>query len=263
MLVEVRPIEVKKWHGKKGQEDFAQPVIIECLYDVHTGKYATGLDEKDRKRLEAVTGYDLSDTFNATKPHPFWTSSAARIKLPHRTVVFDTNIPLDEIKVKVLKASKFVANSMKEYKQGLYPEATHVIFDEAEEVAIKASKIQKKKTATKLSMKMTLDEKANIIMIMSNKLLKGQSQDYIDVEIDRLIEENTEKFITLAKQDKKQTYIRALILEALHKNILTKEGIAVYYMSDKIANSIEDAVDYFLDPQNQQLKTALLEKIAE
>ena len=32
-------------------------------------------------------------------------------------------------------------------------------------------------------------------------------------------------------------------------------------MGDKIANSYEDAVEYFLDPQNQKLKVSILEKL--
>jgi len=261
MLVEVRPIERKKWHGKKGEETFSQPVVIECLYDPATGKYATGLTDKDRKRLEAVTGYDLSDSFNAAEPHPFWSTSTARIKLPYRTVVFDTTVPLDEIKVKVLKASKFVANSLKEYEEGLFPEATHVIYDENEEVAIKASRIQKKQQAFKLALKMSLDEKVNIIMIMSHKSVRNQSQDYVDVEIDKLIGEHAAEFIEIAKRDKKENYVRASLLEAIHRNILTKEGNAVYYMGDRIGDTFDDAVNYFLDPQNQNLKAAILEKL--
>ena len=263
MLVEVRPLEIEKWHRKKGPEDFSQPLIIECLYDIDTGNYATGLTEEEQKKYEKLTGYDLSNNYNPSKPHPFWNSQAARIKLPHRTTIFDTKKPLDFIKVKVLKASKFVANSMKEYEEGLYPEATYVIFDEAEEMAIKASKIQKKNTALKLSIKMTTDEKINILQILSHKSLRGQSQDYIDVEIDKVINEDTDKFIELAKSDKKETYMRATVLEAIHKGILTKEGNAVLYMGDRIGNETDDAVKYFLDPQNQNLKTAILEKLTK
>jgi hypothetical protein len=32
-------------------------------------------------------------------------------------------------------------------------------------------------------------------------------------------------------------------------------------MGDKIANSYEDAIAYFLDPQNQTLKVSILEKL--
>ena len=68
-------------------------------------------------------------------------------------------------------------------------------------------------------------------------------------------------FLKYANMDAQETYIRASILEAIYKNILTKEGIGIYYMGDKIANSYEDSIAYFLDPQNQTLKVSILEKL--
>ena len=61
--------------------------------------------------------------------------------------------------------------------------------------------------------------------------------------------------------DKQLVYTRASVQEALHRNVLTKEGSAVYYMGDKLANDVEDAVKYFMDPSNQKLKVAILEKL--
>ncbi len=260
MLVEVRAIERDKWHGKKGSENFTQPMKLECLYDKSTGKYATGLSEEERIKLEADTGYDLSDAYSE-KPHPFWSSATAVIKLPVTTTIFDTEKPLDLIKVKVLKASKYVANSMKEYQEGMFPEATHVIFDEVEEMEIKASKIQKKRKATQLAIIMTADEKANVIQILSNKSMRNQSQDFLDVEIDRIIEEDVVMFIQIAKADKSETYIKAAILEGIHRNILTKEGNIILYMGDRIGHNLEEAVKYFADPDNQIIKASMLEKM--
>ena len=77
---------------------------LECLYDKSTGKYATGLSEEERIKLEADTGYDLSDAYSE-KPHPFWSSATAVIKLPVTTTIFDTEKPLDLIKVKVLHSN--------------------------------------------------------------------------------------------------------------------------------------------------------------
>jgi CelD/BcsL family acetyltransferase involved in cellulose biosynthesis len=39
---------------------------------------------------------------------------------------FDVSLPLNFIKVKI-RASKYIANSMSDYNEGLYPEATHVL----------------------------------------------------------------------------------------------------------------------------------------
>lgn len=262
VLVEVRPLPLKKWHGKEGKEDFTRPKVIEALYDKETQRYATGLTDEDRKRLEKATGLDLSDKFDFEKPHPFWNSQAAMIKLGNITTVFDVTKPLDEIKVKILKASKYVANSMKEWEEGRWPDATHVIYDEQEQVDLKAKKIEVKNKAVKLAMEMTKDEKINIIQILSDKSARGRSDNFINVEIDKIINDQPAEFVTYAEMDKSAVYTRAAILEAIHRNFLTKEGAAIYYMGDQLGHDLESTIAYFTDPQNQKLKAVILEKLS-
>ena len=261
MLVEVRPLQVKKWHGKEGKESFTQPKTIEVLYDSNTGKLATGLIEEEAEKYSKILGVDLSDRFNPNEAHPYWSSKAAEIKLENHTVLFDTNKPADFVKVKNLKASKFVANSMKDYEAGLYPNATHVIYDEEQEVTSKASKIQLKNKAVVIAAKMSADEKINIVQILSQKSLRGRSQDFIDVEIDSIISEKTEDFMKYAKMEKQEVYVRAAILECIHRNILTKEGSAIYYMGEVVGLDFESAVEWFTNPQNSKMKVAILEKL--
>jgi len=261
MTVEVKPVDVKRWHGKAGKEAFGQPTTIEVLCDEKTGKYATGLSPEDEERLSKLTGYDLSDRFDVTKPHPYWSTQSARIKLPNHTVIFDTQRPQDEIKVLNLKASKYVANSLRELEEGLWPEATHVIHSEEEEVNIKATKVQKKMDCMKVLMNLTKDEKVNLVMILSAKAVRGRSENFVDVEIDRIIEEKPAEFLLYAKMDKQEVYTRAAVLEAIHRNILTKEGAAILYMGDVLATDTEEAIRYFMNPQNQKLKLAILDKL--
>lgn len=261
MKVEVRPIESKKWHKKTGKESFAQPKVIEVLYDTNTGKYATGLTPEETKDYSVKLGLDLSDMFNPDVPHPYWSSKAAQIKLENHTMIFDTERPIDFIKVKNMKASKYVANSLKELEEGKFPHATHVIFDEEEEISAKASKIQIKNKANELALKMSSDEKINIVQILSSKSLRGRSNNFIDVEIDSIITEKPEEFIRYAQMDKQQVYTRAAILEAIHKNILTKEATHIYYMGELIGIDYEAAVDWFMNPQNSKIKVSILEKL--
>src|SRR5690349_20055934 len=100
MKVEVRPIESKKWHGKKGKESFKQPMTIEVLYDPATGRLATGLTDEEAEKYSKLLGVDLSDNFNMLEPHPYWSTKAASIKLENHTVIYDTEKPLDYVKVK-------------------------------------------------------------------------------------------------------------------------------------------------------------------
>lgn len=261
MKVEVRPLPTKKWHGKEGKESFSRPMSLEVLYDVETGAYATGLTDEEEKKYSKITGLDLSKKFDPNTPHPYWSTKPAIIKLENRTMVFDTSNPHDFIKVKNLKASKMVANSMKEWEEGKFPFATHVIFDEEEEVTIKASKIEKKQKAVVLAQELSSEEKAQLVQIISNKVVRGRSPKFIEVEVDALIETKTDEFLRYAQMNKEEIYIRSVVLEALIKNTLTKEGTSIYYLGDLIGVDYESAVAWFKDPNNQKMKVAILEKL--
>lgn len=262
MLVEVKPIQKEKsWHGKTGKDSFTQPKVIEVLYNTATGKYATGLTEAEAKKYTVLMGVDLSDKFNPAEPHPYWGTQAARIKLENRTMIFNDEKPSDFVKIKNMKASQYVANSQADLEAGKYPEATHVIYDESEVIELSASKIERKHECISLAIKMSLEEKAQVVQILSEKSVAKRSQSFINVELDKIIERAPEEFLKYAKMDKQEVYIRATVMEAIQKNILTKEAGAIYYMGERLANSFEDVLLWFTDPQNSKMKVSILDKI--
>jgi len=261
-IVEVRPIERERWHKKQGKDSFARPITLEAPVSATTGQYATGLTDEDQERLEKMTGYDLSKEYINGKPHPFWSSTTARINLEHKTNIFDTSRPLDEIKVKVLKAHDLVANSMKDYMDGKYPYAMFVIYDENEEVDIKAAAITMRREIVELTSKMSKEKKAESVQILSNISVKGKSDNFVDAKLDEAIEAaGYDKTLTLLHKDKKRTTIQALVLEAIGKSVLRKQGTSVYYMDDQIGYDVDNAVDYLMDTKNQALKAQIIEKI--
>lgn len=261
-LVEVKPIEKERWHGIKGKDIFTRPITIEALISLQTGQFSTGLTPEDRKRLEEKTGFNLSPEYIPGKPHEFWNSPAAQVKLEYKTNIFDTNKPLDEIKVKILKASDLVANSQKEYEEGKYPSAIYVIYDEIEENEFKASKAAIKRKVVLESSKLTTTRKAEIIQIVLGISVRNQSESFIDLKLDECIEqEGAERILQLIQRDKARTSLHALVLEAIHKNVLRKDGSAVYYMDDQVGFDVESTIDYFSDTKNQTLKAQILEKI--
>jgi|SRR6187402_896047 len=261
-IVEVKPIEKERWHNKKGKENFSRPITLEALVSLRTGQFATGLSPEDRVRLESTTGYNLSPDYTLGKAHDFWNSPAAQIKLDFKTNIFDTSRPLDEIKVKVLKAHDLVANSQKEYEEGKYPDALFVIFDEQEDTELKASKASIKRKVIIEASKLTKTRKAEIVQIVSGVSVRHQSDDYVDLKLDEAIDSaGAERVLTLIQRDKTRTSLHALVLEAIHKQVLRKDGSAVYYMDDQLGFDVESTVDYFIDPKNQTLKAQVLEKV--
>lgn len=271
-IIEVRPIKKEKWHGLPPEKDFARPFILEALLDPVTHRYATGLNDevdekgkiipnKDRLRLEQITGYDLSDNFSASEPHPFWSSATARVKLEHRTNLFDLDNPLHEILYHMMKASKYIANSQVDYENGLYPDAKFVIYNEREEVALKAQLVDIKAQVYKLLGELDTKQKADIITIVEDTSIKNQSPQYIDVRFDSLLSKvGYKRMLELLKKDKARNAMQAMIVEAANKRILTKRGNLYLYFDENLGD-IESTVDFLLDPKNQLIKVQILEKL--
>lgn len=259
MKVEIRPIDKNKWHGKKGSESFARPHTVQALVDPKTMKYATGLDEKDVEKLKKEgCSYDLSDDFVNGKVHPFWESKMAQIKLENKTIFFDPEKSmLDFIKVKICKASKYVANSVQEIEEGLWPDATHIIHDESEQVEIKASKVAIKNQAVIAVSKLPLEKKIQLCMILGGKNVKGKSENHVEVAISELLEEQAEEVLNFMKLDADKMEIHALVLECLQKNILTKKGHKIEYNGSNLGGDIYQVIDYLNEDENNELRIRL------
>ena len=275
MRIEIRPIAKKRWHEKTGKEDFARPIKLSALVDPNTMKYSTGLDYvnknyTDPDTLEKVTEaeyyskllkQDLSNTFVPGVPHIFWDSPMATIKLENNTMFLFTEKPLDFIKYKICKASKYVANSLKEYEEGIFPEASHILYDEAEEVEAKASKIELKKKTIIACSNLSKDKKIQLVLIIAGKNLKGKSDDFVEVELDKIIEKETSEVLRLLDKPKEDLFIHAMILEAIQKSVLKKQGHKIVYFDSVLGSDMSDVVEYFKSEENQDLKLRILAAI--
>jgi len=259
MKVEIRPIDKNKWHGKKGSESFSRPHNIEALVDVKTMKYATGLSEEDIKLLKGKgCSYDLSDDFVNGKVHPFWESKMAQIKLENKTMFLNPDkTMLDFIKVKICKASKYVANSMQEFEEGKWPDATHIIHDESEQVEIKASKVAIKNQAVIEVSKLPLEKKIQLCMILGGKNVKGKSENHVEVAVSELLEENAEDVLNFIKLDADKMELHALVLECLQKNILVKKGHKIEYNGSSLGGDVYQVIDYLNESENNELRIRL------
>lgn len=271
MKVIIKPLNIKRWHGKEGKESFTRPKIIQALVDPDTMTYSTGLSEKEEKELGEKLKVDLTKQFSLETPHPFWDSKQGEVALENRTMIFDTDNPLQYVKVKICKNSKYVANSMKDWEEGLFPEATHVIFDEAEEVEQKASKVAIKNKAVIETAKLSKGKKIELIMILSSaggdylrvKNLKGKSDNFVEVELDKLVEEKPQEVLRILSMDKEEVSTNALVLEALQKHVFEKVGHKIMYHDSVLGQDIYDVVEYLNAPENQEFKVRILAQVNE
>lgn len=263
--IEIRPIVKESWHKKQGEENFTRAKKIRALVDSDTNLYCTGLTDKDIKDLEkrGVT-YDLSPNFRYDQAHPFWDSNVAAIKLENRPqFLYPETKPLDAIHLSIIKASKFVANSLAELEEGFFPDATHVIIDSDVLVQKKASKVKVRNSAIIAAQKLSASRQKALILVLSGKNCRSRSADFTATALDEIIEKDAEKvleFIALSKEDLEA---QALVLEALQKNIFRKDGHKIMYQESVLGVDVSNVVEYLDLPANQDLKIRVLEQITK
>lgn len=259
MKVQVKPIEKHKWHGKTGGESFQNTFTIQAVPDPQTQKYKTGLTEEDREFLkERGVVYNLSEDYLPGEIHPFWDTKVGFVELKNATKIYDTNNPLERIHVAIMKASKYVANSQREFDEGLFPDATHVIFSEAEENEILASKIELEAKAIRMSVDVSSARKAEIILITEGKNFKGKDQNTIEVEFYKALKKDPKLVIAQIENSPEKTTLYALVLEALQKSVLRRSPQGIKFMEITLGFEPIDVVDFLTDDENQEVKLKLM-----
>ncbi|MGL6107256.1 MAG: hypothetical protein ACRC0V_07210 [Fusobacteriaceae bacterium] len=275
MKIEIRPIEKEKWHGKKEADNFMRDKTISVLVDRETKLYATGLnytdtDYEDQETGEKVTEasyyakllkQNLSNVYIPGTPHEFWEAGTMRIKLPNSTMFLETNNPFDHLKYKVIKCSKFVANSLREYQDNLYPDATHYIVDGEEEMELKAKKAEVKFEVYQKYNELTKTEKIQLILILGEKNLKDKSDSMITLEMEKLMESKPREILEFLKKPKKEIVLEALLKEAIQKNVLKYHKTKYFYGDAEIASNYEELTRFFEDESNQELKVVIMNKV--
>lgn len=263
-IVEIRPIETKKWHGKQKEENFTRPKRVGALVDGQRMVYCTGLTEEEEKKYSDILKEDLGKQFNHKHAHPFWDSQQATLVLENSTTFLYIDRPLDYIKYKIAKASKFIANSIKEYQEGMYPEATHVLFDEKQEADSKAAKVVAKNKVIKLADELSLDRKIQILLILTGKNLKKQSNNFVLVEMDKLIEAQPDEVLRyIQMEDKAAVAAYALVLECIQKGILKKEKQKIFFHEIHLGDDPMTVAEYLSKDENQELKLRLMRAVTD
>jgi len=270
-FIEIRPVPFNgkrpEWWGPEDR-DFGSEKKYEVLYDPDIGGYATGLTPEEEEKYSNLLGVDLSRKFDPEKPHPYWSSPASWLRLPNRTTLLNPNNPRDFVKWKNMLASRYVANSIEEWEKGLWPDATHVIYDERQNAALKASKVQLKQKAYVALSPLSTEQKRTLFEAVTSRSGKGHNADSLDLEFAKIIEGDVEepniaKLLRYLNMSDKEKTTRSMIVRGLEKFVLRHDGPAIMYLDSMIGYDFEDAVTYFLNPTNQQIKLAIMEKIEE
>ncbi len=251
--VYVKPIVKEKWHGlhKVGRAKFQDTQdTIQVLFDSKEGGLATGLTKEDEQRLGAALGVDLSNKMN----NEYWQDF--NIKLKDQTMVFDLSNPMHELQLKVLQASKFVANSQRELDNGKFPFAKYIIYDEQQELEKEATEVANKAKAVDIFNKLSSEKKLDVLKVYG-KALQNSSQDFVYTKLFEIVEDDPTGFKRTASMPIEEIKTRALIFDLERKGIFRKKGTAYLYNDQQVGFDYQDTVQYLLNPKNQELLVKL------
>lgn len=262
-IIEVKPIEKEKWYKNEKANFIIRPIKLQCAIDPKTRKYAFPATEDEIKDLQERTGFNLDLNFKVGQVHEFFDSEISHVQLQYGSNFFDTDNPLDLIKLYILKGNDLVANSMEEYLKNKYPNAKFVIYSPNEEEEIKASKQSLRRNAIVEMTKLTTDKKLNYALILSGKDYSKQSVDVIDLKLEEIIQEKPEAFLNLLNRKNEDVVVETIILKLIYSRILMREGTIIKYGDLIIGADMPSAIKFLQSPKNQVLRLQLQEKLTE
>lgn len=243
MQVILRPIGWNKWSGilkYKNCFDDLGP------YLTRSGAMYTGLTMEDEKRLGSLLGLDLS----RSSTNPFWVNF--RIRTSVNDIILDTDDPLDELKYLFCKGHKRVKGSLLEQKAT----ADFVLINRDEEAKVENSFNRVKRDAVKEFDKLTPTEIRKALRLFGYNA-ESMSSEVAENRLYTFVEANPNKFMDRWVNNKSRE-IEALIEIAISKNIIRRNKNIYKYGSEIIGNSLEDAVNFLMSPNNQDIRLAVM-----
>ena len=157
-------------------------------------KYSFPATESEIKELEDRLGISLDLSYKHNEDHPFFDTELSHVQLSYGANFFETENPLDLVKLYILKGSDLIANSLEDLEKGLCPKAKFVIIDANEDEEVKASKQALKTKAMVEMVSLTTDRKIDIVKILSGIDVSKQSVNVIDLKLVEAINKDVEAF---------------------------------------------------------------------
>lgn len=182
--------------------------------------------------------------------------------------VLDLSIPNDYLKYKVLLGwNSVIAPSLKEYKENPSPAYMFYLEREGEEAKITSKSLEVKKKAWKNFDKIedNRDVLAATIFLMSGKKVAGNAKlDYLNTEVERIVDRLPEKFNKLVGDAQFETKIlvanaeRAGLIKIVNRQYETEDGLAI---TSKGQTKVDNVVDFLNDPMNNEVKELLIDRL--
>lgn len=267
LKIEIRPIPNRKGirEFSENLEYFSQATTIAPFVNSKTLKYETGLSEEDLKYLRKQgCPYNLDNNYKVGEPHEFWESPLVKVELLNTPIfLYPGKSILDFIKWKYLLVNNYIYKSETEMHSGSKPQATHYIYDESEEVEIRANKLERRMKLIKGIDNMSLDKKRKVLLLIEGDDTSTKSENYLSVMFDNVLNDKAksaelENYLT---EDSKVIDTKALIITGVYKNIIIKKKTGYFYFETNLGFELDDVVEFLNKTENQELLINLKNKI--
>jgi len=258
--VYVRPIEeIVRWDGKSGKDRISQPQTIRALVGADS-KFKVDLTPEEVEEIGTAIGQDLDLRFVPGTDHPFWCAKISAVKLENYTMPIDKRLPMNRIKLAIMRSDPKVANNMSEWKAGKWPKASHVIEDLKSEEKHSASSIQGRHDLIIAMSKLTPEDKIEIIQVLTKTDVSRQTPNYILIELNKLAESRPQELLAEISNDSEERAVKSTIWKAIARNVLKQQGLKIMYHTSEVGVTVQDTIEHFLQPENQNLYLKIKEE---
>lgn len=259
-LVKVKPISGKSNTKLDIDNSINPPFAFRADIDVRQNKFSVDLTEGEIAILSKELGRNLSTVFDPDDTENFWGNNyLSLVKLQNKTNIFDTDNIKDRILLSIIRASKYVANSKEDYEEGLFPYAKFYIDDTILTEANKEKQFVLRKNIIKKIDSLTRMKKEELLRILVGGDYNNQSNDYLDMKIMECLDTvGLDAIQNVLNKDDRDIFLHALILEAISKGVLRREGKVIFYFSDKIGYNVEDAIEFLKNGNNQPIFNSIV-----
>lgn len=252
-------VKVKKARGNgwlKGIKAYDGAITRIGLPLDKNGNLVTGLNPEDEERLEKALFLAKGDL---NRNSPFWTTKTVDIPA-NQILILDTDTPEHELDYLILKAQRKVAKSVAELNTGSGASCEFVMFNDDEEAASENKRGKNKRMAYALFDTLSPNEMRDILLVYG-KPADSSSNDVVESQLQKLLEEDPALFLVHANDPTKKT--RVFVLNLVRAGILAKKGPAytMYGTDEILAYSMEELIKYLDAKANNgkllELKEAL------
>lgn len=267
LKIEIRPIPgrngIKEF--SENLEYFSQAHILAPFVNPVSLKYDTGLSKEDVEHLKNSNfPYELDDNYQKGIAHTFWESSQVKVELKNNPVfLFPGKSLMDFVKWKYLLVNKYIYTSEEEMLSGTKPQATHYIYNESEEINLKALELEKKNSLVRKICELTLKRKRDIVLIIENENTDNKNDNYLTVKFEQIMSDKDKVKVLsqLLNSDAEEISLSAEIKSAIHKNVLRRTKKGIFYFETNLGFSEEDVKEFLSKDENQEVLLNIKSKI--